>query len=165
MRHRRPCRRWWCRNVPHGLADLQVCRDVQQDGAAQLGHHHHWDSGTAFTGMALFLIRDSNVGFFYCWIQQPLQLAACHSLRPAAGWNQTEGTGYAEFTAIMFLFICQKEWDISTGTGCPEMWWMPYPWKLPQQGCTTWCQCSLQGSWTRWPLKVLSSSKGSMILC
>ena len=26
------------------------------------------------------------------------------------------------------------------------------------------CHCSLQGSWTRWPLKVLSNSKDSMIL-
>ena len=27
-----------------------------------------------------------------------------------------------------------------------------------------WCPCSLQGSWTRWPLKVPSNSKDSMIL-
>ena len=26
------------------------------------------------------------------------------------------------------------------------------------------CPCALQRTWTRWPLKVLSSSKGSMIL-
>ena len=49
---------------------------------------------------------------------------------------------------------------------------MPHPWRLSRPSWTrfwaTWstygCPCSLQRSWTRWPLKVLSNSKDSMIL-
>ena len=52
------------------------------------------------------------------------------------------------------------------------MWWMSSPWRLSRSGWTklwaTWsswgCLCSLQGSWTRWPLKVPSNSNDSMIL-
>jgi len=60
-----------------------------------------------------------------------------------------------------------------TGTGCSEMWWMHHPSRLWRPGLTrlwaTWssCRCprSLQGSWTRWPLKVCSNSKDSMVQC
>jgi len=52
------------------------------------------------------------------------------------------------------------------------MWWMPFPWRLSVWGWirlwATWpnceCLCSLQGSWTRLPLKVPSNSKDLMIL-
>ena len=60
----------------------------------------------------------------------------------------------------------------NTGTGCPERCFMPPPWKHSRPGWTglwaTWsswrCPCSLQGGWTRWPLKVPSNPNYSMIL-
>ena len=59
-----------------------------------------------------------------------------------------------------------------TGTGCLKMWLLPHPWTLWRWGWirpwATWynctCVCSLQGSWTGWPLKVPSNLKDSMIL-
>jgi len=58
-----------------------------------------------------------------------------------------------------------------TGTGCPERCWMPHPWRHSHSGwmgpwptwCSCRCACSMQGSWTRWPLKVPSNSNDSMI--
>jgi len=58
------------------------------------------------------------------------------------------------------------------GTGCPEMWWMLRPWRLTRPGWTrlwaTWSSCgwpcTLQGSWTRWHLKVFSNPEDSMFL-
>jgi len=55
---------------------------------------------------------------------------------------------------------------------CPERQWRPHPWKHSVSGWTgfwaTWsgcrCLCSLQGGWARWPLKVPSNPKHSMIL-
>ena len=55
---------------------------------------------------------------------------------------------------------------------CPERWWMPHPWKHPRSGWmglrATWsrcrCPCSLQGRWTRWPLRDSSNSNEYMIL-
>jgi len=52
------------------------------------------------------------------------------------------------------------------------MWWMSHPWRHSRSGWTRhWatssscrCPCSLQGSWTRWPLRVLSNSNDPMIL-
>ena len=53
---------------------------------------------------------------------------------------------------------------------CPEMWWNPHPWRLKvrldgalsiRSSCR--CPCSLQGSWTRWPLRVPSISNYCMI--
>jgi len=50
-----------------------------------------------------------------------------------------------------------------TGTGCPEGWWMPCPWRHSRSGwrglwaTESWCW-SLQGCWTRWPLRVPSNS-------
>ena len=49
---------------------------------------------------------------------------------------------------------------------------MPHPWKHSRSGwtglwatCSSWrCPCSLQGGWTRWPLKVPSNPNYSMIL-
>lgn len=49
-------------------------------------------------------------------------------------------------------------------TGCSEGWWMSHLWRLSRSGGTglwaTWygwrCPCSVQGVWTRWPLKVPS---------
>ena len=63
--------------------------------------------------------------------------------------------------------------DICTGTAKLVLLWMSHPWVLSRWGCIRpWatcssyaCPCSLQGSWTGWPLKVLSNSKDSMILC
>jgi len=59
----------------------------------------------------------------------------------------------------------------STAGGCQERCWVPHPWRHSRPGWTelwaTWsscrCPCSLQGSWTRWPLKVPSNSNDSMI--
>jgi len=56
------------------------------------------------------------------------------------------------------------EWQ-STGTGSPERLWMPHPWKHSRSGWmgpwATWlsfrCFCSVQQSWTRWPLRFLSA--------
>ena len=58
--------------------------------------------------------------------------------------------------------LCQ--W--SPGTGCPERCLMPHPWRHPSSGwCRLWatclscsCPCSMQGRWTRWPLKFPSNS-------
>ena len=60
----------------------------------------------------------------------------------------------------------------NTGTGCPERQWRPHPWKHSRPVWTglwaTWsswrCPSSLQGGWARWPLKVPSNPKHSMIL-
>ena len=50
-----------------------------------------------------------------------------------------------------------------------ECWWMPHPWRHPWRGlwapwCSCRCPCSLQGSWTGWPLRVPSDSNHSMLL-
>ena len=68
------------------------------------------------------------------------------------------------------MFLQWRWWG--TGTDCPEMWLMPCPRRLWRWGWirpgATWsscaCPCSLQGSWTRWPVKVSFKYKCSMIL-
>ena len=60
----------------------------------------------------------------------------------------------------------------ATGSGWTEMWLTPCHWRHSRRDWTrlwaAWsicgCPCSLQGSWTRWHLKVPSNSKRSMIL-
>ena len=55
---------------------------------------------------------------------------------------------------------------------CPERWWMPCPWGhswLDWMGlwviwCSWRCLCSLQWSWTKWPLRVSSNLNDSVIL-
>jgi len=62
------------------------------------------------------------------------------------------------------------QWN--TGTGCPEKQWRPHPWKHSRPGWTalwvTWSSwrypCLLQEGWARWPLKIPSNPKHSMIL-
>ena len=57
------------------------------------------------------------------------------------------------------------------GTSCPEKLWRPRPWKRSRPGWTgllaTWSSwrgpCSLQGGSARWPIKVPSNPKRSMI--
>jgi len=59
-----------------------------------------------------------------------------------------------------------------TGTGCPERCWMPHPWRHSHSGwmgpwptwCSCRCACSVQGSWTRWPVRVYCNSNDYMIL-
>ena len=59
----------------------------------------------------------------------------------------------------------------NTGTGCPERWLMPHPWKCSRPGWSrlwaTWsswrCPCSLQGGWAKRPLKVPSTPNRSVI--
>ena len=59
-----------------------------------------------------------------------------------------------------------------TGTGSLEVCWKPHPWGHSRPGLmglwATWsscgCPCSLQGSWTRWPLRAPSNSMDSLIL-
>lgn len=58
------------------------------------------------------------------------------------------------------------------GTGCPEWGWILLLWTHPRSGWMglwpTWssrrCPCSLQGGWTRWPLKVPFNPNYSMNL-
>ena len=53
--------------------------------------------------------------------------------------------------------------------GYSERWWCPIPADTQVRGwgsehlISCRCPCALQGSWTRWPLKVLSNSNRSMI--
>ena len=55
---------------------------------------------------------------------------------------------------------------------CSETWWMPCPWRHSGSGWrglwAAWSSCrgpcSLQGSWTRWLLKIPSNLNESMIL-
>ena len=55
---------------------------------------------------------------------------------------------------------------------CTERWWMPSAWRHPGPDWTglwviCWscrCPCSLQKSWTGWPLRVPSNSNDSMVL-
>lgn len=66
-------------------------------------------------------------------------------------------------------FLWWAWWNL--GTDCPERWWVLCFWKHARSGgiglwaiWSGWrCPCSLQGSCTRWPLKIPSSSNYSMI--
>jgi len=77
-----------------------------------------------------------------------------------------------EFSLVSwcFLYSCLKT-AIGLLQSTTEMWRMPCPWRHSRSGWTkTWatcpscrCSCSLQGSWTGGPLRVLSNSNDSMI--
>jgi len=35
---------------------------------------------------------------------------------------------------VRLRFILESLQKRGTGTGCPERWWMPYPWRHPRLG-------------------------------
>jgi len=61
------------------------------------------------------------------------------------------------------------EGQCSSGTGCPEMRWVPRPCRHSGQAGGLWALMELwvslhaAGGWARWPLRVLSNSSHSMM--
>jgi len=76
------------------------------------------------------------------------------------------GFAISSFTGLCFPY--PNTW--STETACLERWWTSHPWKTLKVRLdgtlSTWlgcgCSCSVQRSWSRWPLKVPSNSNNSI---
>lgn len=107
LRHRRPSRRRWCRNVPSGLQGCPT-RWSSTAGASpsqRLWHCLHKHGSISDQGFQCGLL----LGLFHVRIQQPLQLAACHYCSHLQAGIRLKAQYSAEFTATMFLFIYQEE--------------------------------------------------------
>ena len=86
-----------------------------------------------------------------------------------AGSVVTEQGEMASSLEVRFRLDIRKK-SFPVRERCPERWLMPHSWRFSRQGwirpwatCSS-CACphSLQGSWTRWPLKISSDSEDSM---
>ena len=88
--------------------------------------------------------------------------------------DRTKGNGFKVKDGKLSLNAGKQIFAIrvgGTGTCCPERWWMHDPWKHSRSGwMRLWAPvwdvdvCSLQRSWTRWPLEVPSNSNYSVTM-
>ena len=97
-----------------------------------------------------------------CFLCSPIRLLL-------AGFAKQRGQG-SKTQHLPIIFLQWGWWN--PGTGCPEEWSMPHPWKHSRSGwmglwatwCSWRCPCSWQGDWMRWPLKVPANPNYSTIL-
>ena len=107
-------------------------------------------------GEKLWLSKHGNLSSCWSWAQRWSSACKCLLYLPSHDLNKEQ--------------LSFRWW--STGTGCPEMWQMPHPWRHSKSGWmglwAIWsscrCPCSLQESWTRWYLRVTPNSNDPMMV-